>query len=1065
MTEMPADKTNDTTIYGPPEELSGSLDATFDEILLKIDKSLQSRVISSLKWLAFSFERLTIELFTEILAQRTDKSAPLDEAEKLSSPHNVLECLYGLVVVDEHYIWLAERSIKEYLTSSRIRHGPASAFSFTEMEAHLHIAHSSLINHLKCNPPSIPNTYEKEEENISKLKTYAARNWPLHLEMVPRSAWSIETAQAANLALAMRSPSLFSLIDSLGSCPFLSTDAWTNPLIYTAYLGATQFTEMVISEGIDMQEYITQGDLDIALLKASSAGKIETVRLLVNKGASVDSENATRRNPLTQAAIGGHTAVVRFLVENEAMAAALDGTDVQKWALNAAAAESHFDIIELLVRNGTAGSSGDEAPDITKEGALSFELLLACAAQDIDQSRIEYLLGLALQAVCYSYSSRDEDACIKIAKLLITLGVDIAAQGGEHGNALNNACASKGNDGMCWYNMVELLLKNGADVNAQGGPYANALQTASWGADAHAQGGAPKEGKDGDVKMVRLLLDHGADVNATAKNKPFGTAFQAACAAGNIKLVRLLLDRGAYVNLQSGGYGSALQSACHWGHTEVVRFLLDNGVDVNAPVRKIGGGTGTALLTACSFRRNDDEIVHLLLDHGAYIDVPGVSSGSVLHGVASSNKVKDNSLLLRVLELGADINHVDERGGTALHYALRNMRFDNKDTKPSRIRFLVEHGADVLLAVGELSSPLYSICAATTNLSDVYEKDRTVALLLEICPDIDAAAWSGQAESIKLLIKRGAHVNVRGGKYGSTLNAAIIMGYWNIVKILLDSDEDWLDEVQKEHGRGSVEKYKKFWEVENRKLSGTNPDNSLPQSPNGRNSRSPSRQGSQPGLVRGGSLAVPALVLTPGFIDGRLQHMAFFRTTIVFDDKCPGIKVGEDAAVDSPGVCGIGTLNLDVPEFVDLVQSEEDKTATLSVRDPNAKEQKEMWGTSWSYLSNHITGVSEGHTAIIRLVGVGYRASVEQRGAKEEYPGQKFLCLKLGFTHPVEVGIPRGVTVTTPSLTRILLEGPDREVLMSFAGVVRKWRPPEPYKGKGVFINDQTIKLKQKKIK
>ncbi|TFB01115.1 54S ribosomal protein L6 [Trichoderma ghanense] len=161
----------------------------------------------------------------------------------------------------------------------------------------------------------------------------------------------------------------------------------------------------------------------------------------------------------------------------------------------------------------------------------------------------------------------------------------------------------------------------------------------------------------------------------------------------------------------------------------------------------------------------------------------------------------------------------------------------------------------------------------------------------------------------------------------------------------------------------------------------------------------------------------------------------------------------------------LGTLTLDVPEFVDLVQSAEDKTATLSVRDPNEKEQKEMWGTSWSYLNNHITGVSEGHTAILRLVGVGYRASVEERGAKETYPGQKFLCLKLGFTHPVEVGIPRGVTVTTPSLTRILLEGPDREALMSFAGVVRKWRPPEPYKGKGVFINDQTIKLKQKKIK
>lgn len=112
-------------------------------------------------------------------------------------------------------------------------------------------------------------------------------------------------------------------------------------------------------------------------------------------------------------------------------------------------------------------------------------------------------------------------------------------------------------------------------------------------------------------------------------------------------------------------------------------------------------------------------------------------------------------------------------------------------------------------------------------------------------------------------------------------------------------------------------------------------------------------------------------------------------------------------------------------------------------------------------------GVSEGHTAIIRLVGVGYRATVEERGGnkRSEFPGQKFLCLKLGFTHPVEEPIPRGIKVSTPQPTRILVEGTDREAIMSFAGRVRMWRPPEPYKGKGVFINDQTIKLKQKKIK
>lgn len=109
--------------------------------------------------------------------------------------------------------------------------------------------------------------------------------------------------------------------------------------------------------------------------------------------------------------------------------------------------------------------------------------------------------------------------------------------------------------------------------------------------------------------------------------------------------------------------------------------------------------------------------------------------------------------------------------------------------------------------------------------------------------------------------------------------------------------------------------------------------------------------------------------------------------------------------------------------------------------------------------------MSEGHAAILRLVGVGFRATVEHRRYKEEYPDQKFVCLKLGFTHPVEMAVPFGVQASTPQPTRILLEGCDRETVMQFAANIRKWRKPEPYKGKGIFVNDETIKLKQKKIK
>ncbi len=102
---------------------------------------------------------------------------------------------------------------------------------------------------------------------------------------------------------------------------------------------------------------------------------------------------------------------------------------------------------------------------------------------------------------------------------------------------------------------------------------------------------------------------------------------------------------------------------------------------------------------------------------------------------------------------------------------------------------------------------------------------------------------------------------------------------------------------------------------------------------------------------------------------------------------------------------------------------------------------------------------------MLRLVGIGYRASIDTRPAVEEYPGQPFVCLKLGFSHPVEIGVPQGMKASTPQPTRILLEGINREELMKLAAAIRKWRRPEPYKGKGIFINDETIKLKQKKIK
>ncbi|MCJ1224390.1 hypothetical protein MMC12_001035 [Toensbergia leucococca] len=163
----------------------------------------------------------------------------------------------------------------------------------------------------------------------------------------------------------------------------------------------------------------------------------------------------------------------------------------------------------------------------------------------------------------------------------------------------------------------------------------------------------------------------------------------------------------------------------------------------------------------------------------------------------------------------------------------------------------------------------------------------------------------------------------------------------------------------------------------------------------------------------------------------------------------------------------LGKMSMNLPNYMILDHNQSTKKATLRIQDSSQRKQLEMWGTTRAYLQNHILGVSEGHTAILRLVGVGYRATVEPIAITkiQSYPNQQFVNLRVGYSHPVELGVPEGVKASTPQPTRILLEGVEKEVVMQFAAKIRMWRKPEPYKGKGIFVNGETIKLKAKKIK
>jgi large subunit ribosomal protein L6 len=112
-------------------------------------------------------------------------------------------------------------------------------------------------------------------------------------------------------------------------------------------------------------------------------------------------------------------------------------------------------------------------------------------------------------------------------------------------------------------------------------------------------------------------------------------------------------------------------------------------------------------------------------------------------------------------------------------------------------------------------------------------------------------------------------------------------------------------------------------------------------------------------------------------------------------------------------------------------------------------------GTTRALLANMMTGVTTGFQRKLELVGVGYRAAVQ---------GQK-LNLTLGFSHPVEYPIPKGISIETPSQSEIIVKGMDRQQVGQVAAELRAYRPPEPYKGKGVRYSDEKIVLKEAKKK
>ncbi|WP_226701958.1 50S ribosomal protein L6 [Microbulbifer elongatus] len=157
---------------------------------------------------------------------------------------------------------------------------------------------------------------------------------------------------------------------------------------------------------------------------------------------------------------------------------------------------------------------------------------------------------------------------------------------------------------------------------------------------------------------------------------------------------------------------------------------------------------------------------------------------------------------------------------------------------------------------------------------------------------------------------------------------------------------------------------------------------------------------------------------------------------------------GQDIAVKG----GNGNLNFNIHSDVEVKQ--EENQLTFAARN-GSKQARALAGTTRALVNNMVVGVSQGFEKKLQLNGVGYRAKASG----------KTVNLTLGFSHPVDYALPEGVTAETPSQTEIVLKSSDKQLLGQVAAEIRAFRPPEPYKGKGVRYAEERVYRKEAKKK
>ena len=497
---------------------------------------------------------------------------------------------------------------------------------------------------------------------------------------------------------------------------------------------------------------------DSWLLRAAEEGQEAVVRLLLEKGAELDSKDGSGRTPLWWAAVRGHEAVMRLLLEK---GAELDSKDMLGLtSLSLAAGSGHEAVVRLLLEKGAELDSED----------WSGQTPLSRAAGSGHEAVVRLLLEKGTELDLKDETDRTPLSWAAwsgheaVVRLLLEKGADLDSKDGLGQTALSRAAGS-GHEAV-----VRLLLEKGAELDSE---------------DWSGQTPLSRAAGSGHEAVVRLLLEKGTELDL--KDETDRTPLSWAAWSGHEAVVRLLLEKGADLDSKDGLGQTALSRAAGSGHEAVVRLLLEKGAELDSKDRY----SQTALSRAAE--SGHEAVVRLLLEKGAELDSKDRYSQTALSRAAGSGHEAVVGLLL---EKGAELDSKDGSGRTPLWWAAVRGH-------EAVVRLLLEKGAELDSKDWESRTPL-SRAAGSGH-------EAVVGLLLEKGAELDSkdrysqtalswAAGSGHEAVVRLLLEKGAELDSKDWESQTPLSWAAGSGHEAVVRLLLEKGA----ELESKDNRGQT---------------------------------------------------------------------------------------------------------------------------------------------------------------------------------------------------------------------------------------------------------------------